>query len=224
MNPAWRGFFGSSPMCGKDGRDGELKCVKCDACGAGRFAVGEAWGGALALEDRASRGGWGVLFRSRVRGRLRPAAFARLRCGARRPGLRRKVVGVAGLGWRWRSRRRLVLPGLAALGNPGRLRASPLPSSRNRTAHPPRSTASSLGLGQDRRVRSQRRARTSFAACQQGRPARRIGKPELPREQAQWQANVFPQAGAMRGQGLSREQVQWQVKVIPQAGTVAPCA
>jgi hypothetical protein len=79
---------------------------------------GEARGERLALGDLASRGGWGFLFRSCVRGRLRPAAFARLRCGARRPGLRREVVGVAGPCWRPSAQRRLALLGPAGAGRP----------------------------------------------------------------------------------------------------------
>ena len=97
---------------------------------------------ALALR-RGRRSGVGGARRSRVagqrglpshscvRGRLRPAAFARLRCGARRPGLRREVIGVAGPYWPPTAQRRLALLGLASLGDPGHLRASPLPKSRD---------------------------------------------------------------------------------------------
>ena len=127
---AWLGFgFGSGSGFGF----GELPAA------LGASPGGEARWRRLALGERASRCGWRVLFRSCVRGRLRPAAFARLRCGARRPGLRRKVVGVADSCQRPIAQRRLVLLDLASLGNPGRLRSSPLPKSRNRNPHPPRS-------------------------------------------------------------------------------------
>ena len=140
-------FLGSSPISGDVGLMLSSAAPASHACGAERFAVGgEARGERLALGDLASRGGWGFLLRSCVRGRLRPAAFARLRCGARRPGLRRQVVGVAGLCWRPAAQRRLALLGLASLGNPGRLRSSPLPNSRNRNPHPPRSATFLAGL------------------------------------------------------------------------------
>ena len=54
-------------------------------------------------------------------------------------GLRNEVAGVAGPYWRPAAQRRLALLGLAALDDPGRLRSSPLPKSRNWNSHPPRS-------------------------------------------------------------------------------------
>ena len=119
--------------------DGPIGPLAPGPAAPGAPPSGEARDERLALGDLASRGGWGFLLRSCVRGRLRPAAFARLRCGARRPGLRREVAG----GTRHRlpdaTQRRLALLGLASLGDPGHLRSSPLPKSRSRNPHPPRS-------------------------------------------------------------------------------------
>ena len=117
------------------------------ACGAGAspWAAKRGEGGA-----RRSRGAGrrGLPSRSCVRGRLRPAACARLRCGARRPGLRLKVAGddtLLATGWPHSAGS--CSSALAALGNPGHLRSSPLPKSRTSNPHPPRSAALLTWLG-----------------------------------------------------------------------------
>jgi hypothetical protein len=79
--------------------DAQARCPPRCACGAGAspWAAKRGEGGARRPRVVGRRG---LPSRSCVRGRLRPAAFARLRCGARRPGLRHEVAGVADRGRR----------------------------------------------------------------------------------------------------------------------------